>query len=440
MDKILRRKSRYFAILVAVAMVFALFAAAGAAPQGQAHAAVGDTLTVSVPGAADGDRVYLYFKTGGKWEEPEWAGGDATYPYMAVVSGGAAVFKDFGYIGGDATLFWESVSPASEALYGDGQVLGGWVGEPGDKGANPTVFKLASGANAITFPLAPTATVTVTLSPVPSSAVLTYVYAYPVLKGSPGKPVVGDALSPIGTGANVDTGGVATFKLKPGTQYAFQAAGTREEGAIDITYPATWLGGYQGDFANNNKVKIITTDAAGTVKGLGVIKLAIPSGKIRGTASVGDVVTAYNPVTKLSYSVNADEVTGAYQINAEAGVYLVDSESDNRYQVAEVKKNKTVTANFSDTEYTYWNADISIKVKGTVKKGAKLTASVKTYNYAYKMKAPKFKYVWTDGIKLLSKKPTYKVSKTVANSSDDLFVIAYGTKYSYSNYGLHLVW
>jgi hypothetical protein len=440
MDKAVSRKNKYLAIIIAAVMVFAMFAAAGAAPQSQAYAATGDSLTVSVPGASDGDRLFIYIKEGKQWVEPDYT--IDPYPYQATVAGGVAVFHNFNDadIGSTATILWESFTTAGQNAYGHSQVLGGWVGDVNDRGAKPATFTLAHGQTSLPFVLTPTTTVTVRITPPPSNTTFTWVYAYPVIKGYTGYSIQGDSISPIIDGATAANGGLATFKLKPGVKYAFEAGGEKVQGATVTQYPNTWYGGYQGNFTNNSKLKTIKAGKAGSQKDLGLIKITLPKGTIGGTAALGDLVTAYNPVTRIAYSAYADDETGEYRFSAQPGVYLVDSESDNRIQAVQVTANKTAPANFASKDYTYWNADLSIKVKGAFKKGAKLKASAKAYNVSPSSASKvKFKYIWTDGTKILSKKAAYTVSKSVANSNNELFVIAYGTKDNYSNYSYYLV-
>jgi hypothetical protein len=441
MVKTAGRKNRWLAVVVAVVMVFAMFAATGAAPQSEAHAAVGDSLTVSAPGASDGDRLFLYIKQGNQWVEPDYTN-TPVYPYQATVTKGIAVFSNFNDadIGSTATILWESFNSASQNVYGQSQVLGGWVGDVNDKGANPATFILSHGQSAFPFNLAATATVTVNISPPPSDNVFTWVYAYPVANSYPGYSIQGGSISPIIDGATAANGGLATFKLKPGVKYAFEAGGERVQGATATQLPNTWYGGYQGNFTNNSKLKIVKVGKAGSQKNLGLIRITPLQGKISGTAAKGDLVSAYNPVTRIAYSTYADDTTGKYLINAEPGVYLVDSESDNRIQAVPVKQGKTAKASFGSKQYTYWNGDLSIKVKGTVKKGAKLKASAKAYNVSPKSKSKmKYKYIWTDGTKRLGTSATYKVSKAVAKSSKRLFVIVIGTRDNYSEYSYYLV-
>jgi hypothetical protein len=165
--------------------------------------------------------------------------------------------------------------------------------------------------------------------------------------------------------------------------------------------------------------------------------------KITGTAAVNSYVRIRNPFTGVEYDFyNNEDNAPAYTQTVEPGFYIVTNyptgEANVYYnytQFKAVKSGKKATANFAQSlspKYEDWSADISVKVTGTLKKGQKLKASVKLYNLPYKFKAPKFKYIWTDGTKILGKKATYKLKKADLKKGKKIFVVAYGKKYGHT--------
>jgi hypothetical protein len=449
------KRSRYLSIILALAMVFAMLSVAGAAPRNAAHAegekstlpAQEVVLTVTVPAGVTG-YIYAYY-----WDSQEKWWYSAGY---ADISGNKAVFNRYTYedeeayetnsifyaIGKSVTLRYYPDTIPLKKLYGESQTLGGYFGYPNDDGAKPTPFTLTKN---LSKPFTPVkgALITLKVTPADSATVDTYAYAQEIVKGKAGLTVRGDSVSPVN-----ELNGVHSFVVQPGKSYVLYAYGSIKQGLVWVSYPTTWSGGLKGPLPNKpaaSKLKVVKAGAGGTAKVAKAIALKLGSATIKGKTAAGESVSIRNPFTQISYSAGtAQTATGQYTTSysqkVEPGFYIVSDGITQKFVAVKAKKSKAVNFTTSaEPKYDSWSADISISVSGKLKKGEKLKASVKLHNLTYKATAPKFKYVWTDGTKILGKKASYKLKKADLKKGKKIFVVAHGTKYNYTNYSWHIV-
>jgi hypothetical protein len=114
----------------------------------------------------------------------------------------------------------------------------------------------------------------------------------------------------------------------------------------------------------------------------------------------------------------------------QAGIYAVSY--DGQVKLVTLKANACVRANFKDpatidTPYNF--AKVTTRITGTKVKGKKLTASSYVTAANFGAAAPTYRYYWTDGAKILSKKAAYKLTKTTAKKN--LFVLTVATTGKY---------
>ncbi|MDR2162416.1 MAG: hypothetical protein LBO70_00505 [Clostridiales Family XIII bacterium] len=443
-----KRRHRIVSLLLSILLIAGVLGIAGAAPQSAAHAAAGDILTINVPAGVTGDiNAYVYDTAISGWRSIQWAeiGEEAANQ----VSFSTLTYRDddgnlISAQGKKVTFTYTPDSSALRNIYGNIQTYGGYFGYPGDKGASLTSLVLTS-PTTVNFTPLKGAKVTLKVTPVDNmnvaggGTVNTSVMVYKYAKSPTGKMNLTLLDSDNSYRQSAYANGVYTFIVQPAASYAFQATGEVKQGQVWVDYTPSWLGGHQGSSANTpDKIKIFKAPATGKSKGAGTIALTLGSATITGTTVAERNISISNPFTGISYNFYADATS--YSQKVEPGFYVVSNGITNKF--ISVKKGKKATVNFTtnpNPNIDQWSANVSIKVSGTVKKGKKLTASVKLYNLPYQFKAPKFKYIWTDGVNILGKKSTYKVKSADVKKGEKLFVISYGTKYGYTHWAYHTV-
>jgi hypothetical protein len=109
--------------------------------------------------------------------------------------------------------------------------------------------------------------------------------------------------------------------------------------------------------------------------------------------------------------------------NVRAGVYAVSW--GGQVKIITVKNGKTVKANFKAQKDVVNDPSVHLNVTGIKKKGQKLTAESYIETAQFGSGNPTYKYYWTDGAKVVSKKAALKLSKTTAKKN--LWVISVAT-------------
>jgi hypothetical protein len=452
------RGGKFLGWILSLVLVLGLFAAI---PPAESYAAPGDILTIKTPVAIKGDIQIYYYDT----KDKTWRFCASTMLTPISATQNEAGFRTLDYydsttqrtesaVGKQLSFQYTTDSnnnPAALALnrlYGSRQVYGGYFGGVSEFSRNnyaspaPRTFTVAAGrtTNIDYTPVrGAVTTLKVTPADVPNR-LQTGVSVYKVVKTPSGKTNHLVWMSQGNNYAVDNANGTYTLTLQPNLTYTFEASGAILQGKVWVNYPNTWLGGHKGSSNNApKKLKTFKAPGAGGTKSAGTIKLALGKSTIKGKASIGNNVRIMNPFTGLDYSFVPTD-TASYSQSVEPGFYIVMSNGEVKFIA--VKNKKSARVNFSTNssrKYDNWFANLSIKVTGKLKAGSKLKASTKAYNLPFKMKAPKFKYIWTDGTKILGKKATYKLKKADLKKGKKIFVIAYAKKYGSTQYDWHTV-
>ncbi|MDR0518444.1 MAG: hypothetical protein LBG82_00095 [Clostridiales Family XIII bacterium] len=353
------------------------------------------------------------------------------------------------------------------------QYLGGWFG---DIGAMPSIskiqtFGLAPGAHVVQqFPLVTPSFIKVTVTPTDYTDynevrdetgnlisrtrtidTSTWAAASLIFKTPNGAtalaniPVI-DSIPYTPTAA-----GVWYIPTVSGQKYYVRGSGYTERYAyewnrlVDTDYYETqWYGGYTGDaiVGNPTNLKAVTGPAVG-VTDIGTIALKPATGVIQGTTALTNQgVSAVNIATGedgnfqrtqgiIGYNPDGSAQWGptlGYTIKGlKKGVYAVSSGGT----VNIVSVAGTVTQNFGYPIPEVNTGRVDTQFTGEKVKGKKIVAKATAYNAGLGV-TPTFKYFWTDGAKILSKKNTYKVAKNYVNKN--LYVVTVATASKYSDY------
>jgi len=242
--------------------------------------------------------------------------------------------------------------------------------------------------------------------------------------------------------------GIYSFVVEPGKTYLFSARGVvynsedeYENDNPSHIYSTTYLGGYMGILTGNPaNVTQVTAPSAGQIKDAGTITLGNQgTGIITGTTVDDDSwVCARNPVTGEDYDSVWNRSTKTYSIKGlPTGLYAVTCSDPTGESVrfVEVENGKTTTLNFGAT--SWWIdfesiGDINTNILGKPVAGSTITASSTVKNIRYQAVPPTFSYIWTDGIRILSDKPSYLIANDLVGK--DLHVITLITSYGFTSW------
>lgn len=434
-------RKRAVSKMIALFMVFCLtFTTISIMMPREVYAATG--ISVTLTGAGAGDTAMLY----GKNADGDW---DSLTGDVAVNAGGGVGFPGSATVKGtySYTVFTVRFTNGSDGIIPD-QFIGGWFDVEYRPSSIPvTTFTVTSSAGYTgTFALIQPAVLTLKVTPKMTGTVIfpyteTYVNAYLLTKDP--KSGAPDYINVDFPEYN-DTTGTYKFYVTPGLTYIFSAYGYTynninqyDNNMPEISYHTSYLGGYMGILKGDppNITKVIAppagqTKAAGTID-LGHKGTAMITGKLPAGSNMD--VRVCNPVTGDWYFSTWDNATKTYGVkNLSTGLYAVMYGDSLKF--IEVKSGKAYTVDFDSSGKWVDIGDVSTSISGKPVGGKTIMASSTVMKPGYQVSAPEFSYIWTDGVRILSRSASYKVPNSLAGK--DLYLITLATAHGYTQWSI----